>query len=291
MTIDELKKHIKKASESTISSVSKQDKQKDERFWEPTITDKDTKMSRAIIRPISCVATEESNVVVQTSHFIKRNNKNYSFICPRTGGGKCPVCERYYSKAYGERDNEYKPKKRWIMNIYVVEDSGKPENNGKTFLWACPKTIWDKIESARTAEYEDERVENIFDMWDGANLLIRTRDKGGFMNYDDSQIRSKSALFPNLPENDPKYIQVAESAYPLAEFTNPKNLKSYSDVAELLNEIDGLVDDKIDTNPSAYVAKHVTIEEDDTPSEEIREAIEEDVAEDDFFSDDTELVD
>ena len=258
MTIEELKEHQKKSMAGTKSATTKEEKTKDPRFWEPTITDKDTKTSRAIIRPLSCVADEDQNVVVQTSHFIKRNNRNYSFICPKTAGKghKCPVCERYWSKAYGDRDLELKPKRKWLMNIYVVDDSGKPENNGKVFLWACPKTIWDKIETAQNAEYEEDRVENIFDMWEGANILIRTKDKAGFMNYEDSQIRPASKLFADVADNDPKYIKVAESVYPLKEFMDPSTMKTYGELAQMLNEIDSLVDDRVDSNPAAYVKKH-----------------------------------
>lgn len=289
MTIEELKAHQKKSAEATVSAASKQEKKKDDRFWEPTITDKDSKISRAIIRPISCVATEEQNVVVQTSHFIKKNNRYYSFVCPKTSGKgtKCPVCERYWSQPFGQRDMNLRPKKKWIMNIYVVDDSGKPENNGKTFLWACPKTIWDKIEAARVEQYEDERVENIFDLWEGANILVRTKDKAGFMNYEDSTIRGKSALFPDLPENDPKYLKVAESAYPLKEFIEAGNQKSYAELAEMLNEIDGLIEDSIDKKPSNYVkANHLDddFEEENTISTEPT-TTEEDVTDDTFFDD------
>lgn len=291
MNIEEIRAHTKKAAEATVSANEKQEKKKDERFWEPTPTDKEHKVSRAIIRPLSCIADEDQNVVVQTSHFIKKNNRYYSFICPKTADkrGSCPVCERYWSKPYGNRELMLRPKKKWLMNIYVIDDSGNQENNGKTFLWACPKTIWDKIEAARTAEYEEERVENIFDMWDGANIVVRTKDKAGFMNYEDSLIRQPSALFPDLPENDPKYIKVAESVYPLKEFTDPKNIKSYGEIVELLDEIDGLVDDNVNTNPGNYVKKNVIIEDDieDEVNDSIPEHphVEEEVSDENFFDD------
>ena len=288
MTIEELRAHQKKSAEATVSAAAKQEKKKDERFWEPTVADKDAKISRAIIRPISCVATEDQNVVVQTTHFIKKNNRYYSFVCPKTSGksAKCPVCERYWSQPYGQRDMNLRPRKKWIMNIYVVDDTGNPENNGKTFLWACPKTIWDKIEAARTEQYEDERVENIFDLWEGANILVRTKDKAGFMNYEDSTIRSKSALFPELEETNPKYIQVAESAYPLREFVEAGKEKTYAELAEMLNEIDGLVEDSIDKKPSNYVKVNNL---DDEVEEFVDEApttvVEEKTTEEDFFTD------
>ena len=289
MTIEELREHQRKSAQATVNAASKQEKKKDERFWEPTVSDKDTKVSRAIIRPISCVATEDQNVVVQTSHFIRKNNRYYSCVCPKTAGkgSKCPICERYWSQPYGQRDATLKPKKKWIMNIYVVDDSGKPENNGKTFLWACPKTVWDKIETARTAEYEDERVENIFDLWEGANILVRTKDKAGFMNYEDSTIRSKSALFADLPENDPKYIQVAESAYPLQEFVEAGKQKSYSELAEMLNEIDGLIDNSIDTKPSNFIKTQSLKEDEEALDLEPEEpsANEEFTTDEDFFAD------
>lgn len=290
MTIEELKEHQKKSLEGTKSATSKEAKAKDPRFWEPTVTDKETKTSRAIIRPLCCAPDEDQNVVIQTTHFIKRNNRNYSFVCPKTAGKghKCPVCERYWSKPYGERDTELKPKRKYLMNIYVVDDSGKPENNGKVFLWACPKTVWDKIETAQNAEYEEDRVENIFDMWEGANILIRTKDKAGFMNYEDSQIRPKGALFNGLPDNDPKYIRVAESVYSLKEFMDPNQMKSYQEITQILNEVDGLVDDRVDTNPAMYVKKHnladdINAKVDDEVPQTFAEP-EQTVSEDEFFS-------
>lgn len=289
MTIEEIKAHQKKSAEATVSANEKQEKKKDERFWEPTPTDKEHKVSRAIIRPLSCAPDEDQNVVVQTSHFIKRNNRYYSFVCPKTvgRGGKCPVCERYWSKQYGERDLAFRPKKKWLMNIYVIDDSGNPENNGKTFLWACPKTIWDKIEAARTAEYQEERVENIFDMWEGANIVVRTKDKAGFMNYEDSLIRQPGALFSDLPDNDPKYISVAESVYPLKEFVDPSKMKTYAEISEMLDEIDGLVNDSPDENPGNFVKKQsiADVEPDDYSEPEVPQAAEEATNEDDFFSD------
>ena len=291
MNIDEIRAHQKKAAEATVSANDKQEKKKDERFWEPTPTDKEHKISRAIIRPLSCAVSEDQNVIVQTSHFIKKNNRYYSFICPKTAGkgNKCPVCERYWSQPYGQREMMMRPKKKWLMNIYVIDDSGNPENNGKTFLWACPKTIWDKIEAARTAEYEEERVENIFDMWEGANIVIRTKDKAGFINYEDSLIRQSSALFPDLPENDPKYIKVAESVYPLKEFTDASQMKTYGEIVEILDEVDGLVDDRVDTNPGNYVKKAsiADTEIDDLVEDSIPEhpASEEETSDEDFFSD------
>lgn len=294
MTIEELKAHQKKSAEATVSANEKKEKQKDPRFFEITFTDKDHKISRTILRPLSCVADEDQNVVVQTTHFIKKNNRNYSCICPKTGGkgAKCPICERYWSKPYGERDANLKPKKKWLMNVYVIEDTGNPENNGKTFIWACPKTVWDKIEAARTAQYEDERVENIFDLWEGANLVIRTKDKGGFVNYDDSVVKASSALFPDLADNDPKYLKVAESAYPLKEFQHPAEMKSYSELAEMLNEIDGLIDDNVNTNPTNYVRKN-NLEDDlkEQVNDEIPEVFNKEVeetTEDDFFKDEEE---
>ena len=289
MTIEELRAHQKKSAEGTVSATNKEEKKKDERFWEPTLTDKDNKISRAIIRPISCVASEDQNVVVQTTHFIKKNNRYYTCVCPKTAGKgmKCPICERYWSKPYGERDATLKPKKKWIMNIYVIDDSGKPENNGKTFLWACPKTVWDKIEAARTEQYEADRIENIFDLWEGANILVRTKDKAGYMNYEDSTIRSKSALFPELAENDPKYIQVAESAYPLKEFIDSGKTKTYAELSEMLNEIDGLVDTSIDTKPSNFIkTQSLKEDEDDFEPADLPEPVEEtSMSDEDFFAD------
>lgn len=290
MTIEELKAHQNKSAQRTEATMDKSAKAKDPRFWEPTIKDQKTKMSSAIIRPISCVSDEDQNVIVVTSHFIKRNNKYYSFTCPKTlgKGSKCPICERYWSQPFGSRDVQLKPKKKWYMNIYVVDDRGNPENNGKVFLWACPKTIWDKIESARTAEYEEERVSNIFDMWDGANIMIKTKDKAGFMNYEDSFIRQKEPLFKDLADTDPKYLAVAESAYPLKEFCDSSKIPSYNKLSEMLDEVDSLISTDINTNPGNYEkAKNLqdVVEEEvtDIPTEPEAEPEVQTVSDEDFF--------
>lgn len=288
MNKEEYKKHLAKSKENTEKASTPATTEKDPRFWSPTIIDKDTKISSAIIRPLACPMGDDVNYVFNTSHYVKTPAKNYSFQCSRNHTHRaCPICEAYYSEDQGSRDNNLKPKHSYIFNIYVVDDKSNPENNGKVFLYKCPKTLWKKIQAAKDSEYEEDKVDDIFDMWEGASILVRTCEKGGFVNYDNSVIRPKEALFKELDENDPKYMSIASQSYSLKEFSDSKNCLSDAEVKEILSKATGLVSTSQEKSPENFARKHDVISKDEgaTSTKEFKSKVPEVASEDDFFDD------
>ena len=188
----------------------------DDRFWTLDY-DKNTKVGKAIIRPIGPSIGEEDEYVTEYTHFIRRNNKILSVKCPTTEKHKCPICEYYFSKDKDDRDNI---NTKFIMNILVVKDFQHPENDGKVFLYKCPVSVMNKIREALKDKDEMDMPKesvNVFDMWEGANINLITKDKGGFLNYDSSTIASKTPIFEDV-DNGALYEELYKKLYSLKEF-------------------------------------------------------------------------
>ena len=244
---------------------------KDDRFWTLDYN-KDTKVGKAIIRPIGPAMNESDEFVNEYTHFIRKNNKILSLNCPTTVGQKCPICEYYFSKDKDERDPNYTRNTKYIMNILVVNDFQHPENNGKVFLYRCPVSIMSKIEEAlKDTDEMDQPKEsvNVFDMWEGANVNLITKDKGGWLNYDSSYISSPSPIFEDV-NNTAAYEGLYKKLYQLKEFkvapstdevrekfdafmsnveTSPRNLENHLKAEQkaifATDNIEDVVEDKI----------------------------------------------
>ena len=159
-----------------------------------------------------------------------------------TLGQKDPVSE-YNSQLWNsgiEANKEVarKQKRRlsYIANIYVVEDSKNPQNEGKVFLYKFGKKIFDKINEAMNPAFEDEKPLNPFDMWNGANFKLKIRKVEGYQNYDKSEFESPSALL----DDDDKLEAIWKKEYSLKEFLAPENFKSYDELKARLDKVLGL---------------------------------------------------
>ena len=159
-----------------------------------------------------------------------------------TLGQKDPVSE-YNSQLWNsgiEANKEVarKQKRRlsYMANIYVVEDSKNPQNEGKVFLYKFGKKIFDKINEAMNPAFEDEKPINPFDMWEGANFKLKIRKVEGYQNYDKSEFESPSALL----DDDEKLEAIWKKEYSLKEFLAPENFKSYDELKARLDKVLGL---------------------------------------------------
>jgi hypothetical protein len=159
-----------------------------------------------------------------------------------TLGQKDPVSE-YNSQLWNsgiEANKEVarKQKRRlsYMANIYVVEDSKNPQNEGKVFLYKFGKKIFDKINEAMNPAFEDEKPLNPFDMWAGANFKLKIRKVEGYQNYDKSEFESPSALL----DDDEKLEAIWKKEYSLKEFLAPENFKSYDELKARLDKVLGL---------------------------------------------------
>lgn len=159
-----------------------------------------------------------------------------------TLGQKDPVSEYntqlWNSGVEANKEVARKQKRRlsYIANIYVVEDSKNPQNEGKVFLYKFGKKIFDKINEAMNPAFEDEKPLNPFDMWNGANFKLKIRKVEGYQNYDKSEFESPSALL----NDDEKLEAIWKKEYSLKEFLAPENFKSYDELKAKLDKVLGL---------------------------------------------------
>lgn len=239
---------FKKKSKSSIEQLAKKLEQdigtkkdfKDDRFWRPEL-DK-TGSGYAVIRFLPAVDGEDIPWAKTYSHAFRGKGGWYIENCPTAIGQKCPVCEinnELWNSGIESDKNIARDRKRklnYISNILVVSDPANPQNEGKVFLFKYGKKIFDKIQEAMKPDFQDENPVNPFDFWGGANFRMKIRNVAGYVNYDKSEFDSPSALL----EGDDKKLEVLwKKQYPLKEFTDASNFKSYDDLKKKVHNVLG----------------------------------------------------
>ena len=137
-----------------------------------------------------------------------------------------------------ESDKELARKRKrrlkYHSNIYVISDPAHPENEGKVFLFAYGKKIFDKIKDLMNPSFPDDPAINPFDLWGGANFKLKRRIVEAYPNYDKSEFDSPGPL-----ANDEKLEEIHGKQYSLKELVDPKHFKSYDDLKNRLARVLG----------------------------------------------------
>ena len=196
---------LKKNKDSVFSKLQKQLEETtkvgsvDERFWKPT-QDK-AGNAFAVIRFLPACEGEDMPFVKMYSHAFQGPGGWYIENSLTTLGQNDPLGE-YNRELWNSGDEtlkeqvrKQKRKLQYYSNIYVVTDSGNPENEGKVFLYRYGKKIHDKIMDAVNGdELEKREGINPFDFWTGANFKLRMKKVAGYPNYDSSEFQSPGTL-------------------------------------------------------------------------------------------------
>jgi gp32 DNA binding protein like len=218
--------------------TTKKDTKKDERFWTPTVDKAGN--GYAVIRFLPAPGNEDVPFVRIFDHGFKGPSGSwYIENSLTTIGKKDPVGEfnsqLWNSGVEADKEQARKQKRRlhFISNIYVVEDHGNPENNGKVFLFKYGKKIFDKLNEVMNPQFPDEKPLNPFDFWEGANFALKIRMVEGYRNYDKSTFMTSSAL----AKDDKKLEAIHSQEYSLQEFLAPSNFKSYEELKEKFDRV------------------------------------------------------
>jgi len=193
--------------------------------------------------------------------------KYASITSPTTWGDRCPVSELYF-KVLRDGTNEEKErakanlrrKENWLVNVYVVNDPKKPENNGTIKVLRYGKQLDKIIQSAINGDDSEEFGAKIFDLSEaGCNLRIKVElvsDKPGapkYPTYTASKFLNASAI-EGL--DDSKVEEILNSVYDLNTFIDRKSSE----------EIKAFIDEHYYGNAEAApVAAPVVEEEEDVP--------------------------
>ena len=245
MSFEQLKQRSqnKDALIEKLSSLDSNEKKsyKDDRFWRPTVDDSGT--ASAIIRFLPECEGEEDAAILYFSHAFQGPGGWFIENSRTTFGEKDPVSE-YNSRLWNSGiqankdmvSQKTKRKKNFVSNILVVSDPAAPENEGKVFLFRYGMKIHQKLLDAMKPEFADEDPIIPFDFWQGANFRLRQRKVAGYPNYDKSEFDSPSALFDG---DEGRLKEVWGTQYPLSEFVDPTNYKSYDELKTRLETVLG----------------------------------------------------
>ncbi len=166
-------------------------------------------------------------------------------LCPTTYGETCPI-DSYVMRSYKDADASRKQqlnmvgrKENWMVNVYVISDPSKPENNGTVKVLRYGKELAKIIESAISGDDAEEfGVEKIFDIVNGCTLKIKcesranSRDGGQkfMITYASSRFTSPSKLDGI---NEAKLQEIYNSIHDLKSFNPPK---SQAELQQLLDQ-------------------------------------------------------
>jgi len=242
MSFSNMKRNSQSSIEKLTQEVTKitksKESYKDDRFWRPE-QDK-AGNGYAVIRFLPTVEGEDVPWARLFSHGFKGPGGWYIENSRTTLGDKDPVSESntqlWNSGLESDKETARARKRRlnYISNIMVVSDPANPQNEGKIFLYKFGKKIFDKINESMQPEFADEEAINPFDFWAGANFRLKVRKVAGFVNYDKSEFESPSAL---LDGDDDKLEELWKTQYPLKEFTDATNFKSYEQLKKRLDDV------------------------------------------------------
>jgi len=240
---------LKKSSLSSISNLTKElDKMNtkgsgrgpDERLWKPEVDKAGN--GYAVIRFLPAPAKEELPWAQVWSHAFQGTGGWYIENSLTTLGQQDPVGDLnrvlWNSGLDSDKDVARKQKRKlsYYSNIYVVKDPLHPENEGRVFLYKYGKKIHDKIAESMKPQFEDEDPINPFCFWKGADFKLKIVKQDGYWNYDRSEFASASTLGDF---DDEKLEEIYNQEYSLADFTDPKNFKSYEELEARLNLVLG----------------------------------------------------
>ena len=161
--------------------------------------------------------------------------------CPTTKGEQCPICasnNKLWNSGHESDKDVVRNRKRklsYYSNVYVLNDSANPDNNGRVFLFKYGKKIHDKILAAMQPEFQDETPINPFDLWEGANFKLKIRTVAGYWNYDASEFSAPMALSKDNDELEAIWRQT----HSLEAITAPSEFKPYEDLQSRLDMVLG----------------------------------------------------
>lgn len=245
-SLDKLNAQLSQISQKSYADPN------EEKFWKPT-RDK-AGNGFAIIRFLPAPANEEMPFVRMWDHgFQGPTGLWYIEKSLTTLNQDDPVSE-LNSKLWNtgvdadkEQARKQKRRLKYVANIYVIKDSGNPDNEGKVFLYSFGKKIFDKLNDLMNPQFEDEAPVNPFDLWEGANFRLKIRQFEGYPNYDKSEFDSPEPLF----DDDEKLEAVWKQEHSLQDLIDPKHFKSYAELKAKLHRVLNLDGDSVDASRSA----------------------------------------
>lgn len=227
--------------------------QKDERIWKPKFN-KDKGKGKCVVRFLP--ANDGDPFVELMTYSFNGPGGNFYGNARQTIGEDDPVqiaSINMFKKAKHEEDKDLKnkalkflPKRNYYANVYIVKDEEEPDNEGKVFIYQFGPAIYKKLKEKIQPEFDDEEPMDPFDLWDGADFIIRmvaneipdskTGKKIVVPNYDKSEFESPSEF---MDGDEEKLEEIVDKTYDLSEFIDPAKFDSFEKAAERFKTVTG----------------------------------------------------
>lgn len=251
-----LAKLQKKLEENTSSGFTR-----DERLYKPKFNQEKGKGS-VILRFLPPKDMDCDPIIEVKSHQFKGKNGFYwnnSLASLRDEDGKemsDPVkiaCINAWVKRKATSDERYRDiamnfmeKRTYYANVLIIKDEEQPDLEGKVMIYQFGPQIMDIINGAIKPEFEDENPIDPFDLWDGADFIIKMvgrqipdRKSGKQVmvpNYEKSVFAAPSEF---MEGNDEAKIEYVQKTYLINEFIAPDKFKSFDQLAEQFKKVYG----------------------------------------------------
>lgn len=249
MSFDQLKKNRSKSLEKLSSQLDKMSSNGysdplKEKYW--TLSKDSAGNGFAIIRFLPEPDGEDMPFIRVFSHGFQGPGGWFIENSLTTLGKDDPV-SAFNSKLWNSSTDDKGPERsqvraqkrklKYHSNILVIKDSANPDNEGKVFLFAYGKKIFDKLNDLMNPEFEDETPVNPFDFWEGANFKLKVRKVEGYPNYDKSEFDDPEPLFGG---DEDKLKEVYEQLHSLKDLHDEKYFKTYDELEAKLYKVLGL---------------------------------------------------
>lgn len=196
----------------------------------------------------------------------RANGKYMSFLGLQTMGDRDPISELRWKlwKSWKEENpkaenKEYNAdisqKEQWLVNVYVINDPSKPENNGTVKILRMGPQLKKIIDDATEGERADELGWDIFDLTKGHDFKIVAEKKGDYTTFESSFITTKSKTVLDEEEIDKicSEIHDLEAIY---------TVKTYDELQEILNDHFFVGEEKEERKPLKQAKKEIVVDED-----------------------------
>lgn len=201
--------------------------------------------STYVVRLLPNIKNPEESILHYFHHgWNSINTGQYvSAVSPSTWGERCPVSELYFKilRDGSEQDKErakanLRRKENWLVNVLVVNDPKKPENNGTIKVLRYGRQLDKIIQSAINGDDAEEFGARIFDLSpEGCNLRIKVElvsDKPGAPKYPTYTASKFLNASPIEGIDDNRIQELYNSIYDLNTFVERKSateLKTFID--------------------------------------------------------------
>lgn len=240
-------KNLDRLSQQLADASSSKKGFQDPRYWKCTVDAAGN--GNAIIRFLPPSQGEDCPWVQIWSHGFKGPTGLYYIDKSLTTIGKNDPVGEYNSKlwAKGTEDSKQqarnqKRKLEFHSNILVIKDPGKPENEGKVFLFQYGKKIFDKINRLANPGIEGIPRVDAFDLVTGADFHLIQCKVDKWPNYDQSQFGPQRPLFVKGDTTEPDFDRMEKvwtTQYKLQPLIDPKEFSSYDVLLAKFNKVMG----------------------------------------------------